>query len=194
MRKFYTLLLALLLSASANAQQVQGKKRAAAFTFTASEATHSFSSALPSAGYTYSWSFGDDTPASSQKSPTHTFTRDGVYNVCLTVTDSAGNWDSSCQEVTISSTGIPQHNLSSNLLIYPNPSPTGIVTIDLAKCNVKEVSITVTNITGKTVYERLIKSSHIEKHILDLTQEPSGNYFMTITAGNETITKRVALK
>jgi PKD repeat protein len=37
----------------------------------------------------YSWSFGDGTPAGSGVAPSHNYTANGTYNVTLTVTDSA---------------------------------------------------------------------------------------------------------
>lgn len=189
--------MAMLFCATAYAQQAPGKKRAArsvSFTNAAAGPAVSFTNATSFTGLAYAWDFGDNSASSNQKNPTHTYTKDGIYNVCLTVTDSLGNRDFTCQQVTVSGTGILQHNLTANLLIYPNPSSSGIVTLDFTKCNVKDVTITVYNITGKTVYERMIKSALIEKHVIDLTEEPSGNYFMTIKAGQETITKRVMIK
>lgn len=154
----------------------------------------SFTNTSNFTGTAYSWDFGDNSTASTHKSPVHTYTKDGIYNVGLTVTDSLGNRDFTFQQIAVNGTGVLQHNLTANLLIYPNPSSSGIVTLDFTKCNVKDVTIIVYNITGKTVYERMVKSALVEKHVIDLTEEPSGNYFMTIKAGQETITKRVMIK
>src|SRR5690606_16592343 len=38
----------------------------------------------------YQWSWGDGTPNSSQKDPTHVFQSDGTYTVRLTVSNTAG--------------------------------------------------------------------------------------------------------
>ncbi len=38
----------------------------------------------------YSWDFGDGSPANTSPNPTHTYSRDGSYNVILTVTDNGG--------------------------------------------------------------------------------------------------------
>ncbi len=46
------------------------------------------------------WDFGDGTTDTIQN-PTHTYTSNGTYNVCLTATN-AGGFDTYCEEVTIS--------------------------------------------------------------------------------------------
>ncbi|WP_052958646.1 PKD domain-containing protein [Maribacter thermophilus] len=49
---------------------------------------------------TYSWDFGDGT-SDSGDSPAHTYTQPGVYEVVLTVTDSAGLMDSDSITITV---------------------------------------------------------------------------------------------
>ncbi|MCG2827209.1 MAG: PKD domain-containing protein [Thermoplasmatales archaeon] len=41
-------------------------------------------------GATYSWNFGDETPTSTEQSPSHKYTVKGIYTVTLTVTDVHG--------------------------------------------------------------------------------------------------------
>ena len=41
--------------------------------------------------YTYSWNFGDGSPASSELKPCHNYVSAGTYHVTLTATDSVGN-------------------------------------------------------------------------------------------------------
>ena len=50
---------------------------------------------------TWSWNF-DDGGTSTLQNPTHNYTDDGVYNVCLTASNAAGS-DTYCKNVTISS-------------------------------------------------------------------------------------------
>lgn len=49
---------------------------------------------------TYSWDFGDGSPASTQQNPTHTYAANGTYTVCLTVTNAGGS-DTQCQPVLV---------------------------------------------------------------------------------------------
>jgi PKD repeat protein len=49
----------------------------------------------------YSWDFGDGTPASTQANPTHTYSAQGVFDVVLTVTDDKGGVDTASATVTV---------------------------------------------------------------------------------------------
>jgi large repetitive protein len=62
--------------------------------------------------YTYIWNFGDGTPTSSSKTPSHTFAAPGSYNVKLTV---AGTTCTTTYSVTIIAGQLPV------LSIYPEP-------------------------------------------------------------------------
>jgi len=46
-------------------------------------------------GVDYSWNFGDNSPASTEKSPSHTYTTAGTYNVTLTTIGITGETDKS---------------------------------------------------------------------------------------------------
>lgn len=52
----------------------------------------------------WSWDFGDGSPASTQQNPIHTFAANGTYNVCLTATNAGGSHQV-CKSVVVS--GIP---------------------------------------------------------------------------------------
>ncbi len=77
---------------------------AASFSFTTSGATANFIN--QSSSGTYSWAFGDGT-SSTAANPSHTYSNNSTYNVCLTVTNSCGS-QTSCKEVTI---GVPANIL-----------------------------------------------------------------------------------
>lgn len=51
--------------------------------------------------FTYVWDFGDGN-TSTQANPTHTYNSTGPFTACLTITDSNGCIDSTCQQVVIS--------------------------------------------------------------------------------------------
>lgn len=78
----------------------------AAFTSSTNDLTASFDGSGSSAdtGATiasYSWSFGDGTPAGSGATPTHAYASAGTYSVTLTVTDSRGVSGAVTQDVTV---------------------------------------------------------------------------------------------
>ena len=59
----------------------------------------------PIAGASYHWDFGDGN-TSSLENPTHQYTQNGTYTVCLTITDSSQNCtDTYCAQMYISNTG-----------------------------------------------------------------------------------------
>jgi PKD repeat protein len=67
----------------------------------------------------YNWTFGDGN-TSIATNPVHTYAEKGVYNVCLSVTNSCGNV-STCRDLTIDNvTGINEEVITL-LSIYPNP-------------------------------------------------------------------------
>ncbi|UCE73428.1 MAG: right-handed parallel beta-helix repeat-containing protein [Methanomassiliicoccales archaeon] len=61
-----------------------GDQTTATFTFSAA------ASDVEGSTLTYQWDFGDGSPFSSEKSPSHTYTSPGTYNINLTVTDGEG--------------------------------------------------------------------------------------------------------
>ena len=70
-----------------------------------------------SVGMTYLWSFGDGT-SSTQQYPQHTYTSTGVYNVCLTVSDSINSCiDTHCDSAFVSNTN-PAQFCNSNFVLW----------------------------------------------------------------------------
>ncbi len=58
----------------------------------------------PSESISYSWDFGDGTPASLDPNPTHTYTRAGVYTAVLTVTASSKKTARASLKITVGNT------------------------------------------------------------------------------------------
>lgn len=93
----------------------------------------------------YSWDFGDGS-TSTDENPSHDYTQDGTYNVCLSLEDSTGYCTSSiCTEVVIKSVGIDEFN-PSWIEVYPNPT-SHFVTIKGGKEEL--INVAVFDKTGK---------------------------------------------
>ncbi|MBL8107751.1 MAG: T9SS type A sorting domain-containing protein, partial [Anaerolineales bacterium] len=88
-----------------------------------------------------------------------------------------GNETVSLQENTIS--------------IYPNPT-NDIVNINYTLENAEKVSLTVTTIQGQTISSsKMDKTSGTNSDSIDLSQQASGMYFITITSESNSFTTKV---
>lgn len=56
---------------------------------------------------TYSWNFGDGTPADASVNPNHMYTVPGTYSAVLTVTDNFGNTDQAPVAITVTAPNTP---------------------------------------------------------------------------------------
>lgn len=139
-------------------------------------------------GYSYSWSFGDGSPVDSTKNPMHTYTGNGSYQVCLTVTDSL-NCSSSmyCDSVTITAAGITEEAMTSGLLVAPNPVSNylNIQTTDHSMLQ----RITITNIVGEMVLDAPVTSRKTWR--CDMTGYANGVYIVTVKSENSLAPYRI---
>ncbi len=72
-----------------------------------------------------------------------------------------------------------------NFNVYPNPSATGEFTINLNAATSENVNLTVTNVVGQTVVNRVIAVSGQTKEVISLAGQSKGVYFLTVN--NETV-------
>ena len=160
----------------------------------------------------YYWDFGDSS-SSTQQSPTHQYTSFGVYNLCLTISDSlTGCTSTYCDSIGLDSNGnllkregftitvldagnvsVEEFNLTG-VNLYPNPS-TGLVNISLSAKAREEMTITTLNALG----QEMSKSEHTvqpgdNKFLLDLSDQKTGMYFIKLQTGNGIKTQRVFIK
>ncbi len=89
-------------SASANTTITAQPNTVASFASGTNGLTANFTNTSTTAT-SYSWDFGDSS-SSTQENPSHTYTADGTYDVCLTVTGPCGT-DTTCSSVIISGNG-----------------------------------------------------------------------------------------
>jgi len=76
------------------------------------------------------------------------------------------------------------------MLVYPNPSE-GIVNLDLKSFNSEEFTISLTNMSGKTVFSE--KYSKLTSQI-NLSFLPKGSYILNVDAGQKSFSEKLLLR
>lgn len=77
-----------------------------------------------------------------------------------------------------------------NFSIYPNPSK-GIFTIDFIKFNNKNLSLYITDILGKKVYESALNGNNMQA--INISNQAPGIYMLNISVDNLIVTKKLIL-
>jgi len=153
----------------------------------------------------YSWSFGDGTTSTAQY-PTHQYSTFGLYNLCLTISDSAAGCSSTyCDSIGLDSNGnllkrdgfgitvVDEKDLLSaatidlinELSAFPNPT-SGVFTMKLNLRASEVVSISAINSLGQEVMATKLNGiSGANEYRIDMTAQPNGIYFLNVRAGNQ---------
>jgi len=140
----------------------------------------------------YSWDFGDGAGTSSDQNPTYAFPSSGLYNVCLTVSDTCGS-NTKCHGITINNTvGINQIEGILSLSVLPNPL-TGAGNINFETTEDDFVHLSVFNMLGKEVVVLLNSKTQAGKSSIELNAEDlnKGIYFVRMTAGSKVLTQKL---
>lgn len=138
----------------------------------------------------YDWDFGDG-GSSTSASPTHAYSTTGTYTVVLTGTlGSCADTDT----ITITVlTDVSIHDVVDgiSMSIYPNPTH-GMVNIDMVNTNAVDVELQIVDAIGKLIDTRQL-SGHDIRTTVDLTNSPSGIYFVRILTDGGVLTKRISV-
>lgn len=161
-----------------------------------------FNNSSNQASHQYSWDFGDG-QSGTGRTPTHQYQNFGSYVVCLTITDSLYNCNTTfCDTVgmdslgnlkasgfslevrnpTVTSINETDKNALESLSIYPNPASTE-VSIDLSGLE-KHVNIRLMDISGKMIMSESNVQNGIVKR-LDISTLSNGFYFLSIESENQ---------
>jgi PKD repeat protein len=147
------------------------------FSFVPSQFSVAFSDNTAGANTAWSWSFGDG-GTSTQQNPNHTYTANGTYQVCLTVTNSCGP-DSSCQSVTINVVAL-QDALQNSLVLWPNPAQNQL-SMRMTVPSPVNLRLRIYDMTGRTAGEQEIVANSTEwGTTLDISPLSAGMYMVAI--------------
>jgi PKD domain/Secretion system C-terminal sorting domain len=154
----------------------------------------------------YKWDFGDGT-TSALASPTHTFTKDSVYNVCMKIYTATGKSSEYCHEIgkdqfgniyrtagfTLNVTHFTDIlELEKRIEIFsiaPNPT-TGMAQI-LFKQVVNNAIIKILNLTGQQVFQQNNFTGNLLT--IDITDQAAGVYILEVLQ-NEVVSRAKLVK
>jgi hypothetical protein len=89
-------------------------------------------------------------------------------------------------DTTLATIGINENISEGNnsVAIYPNPN-TGTFQLEMCSgCNTEKSKIEIYNTMGECVYQATLNN---EKQTIDLSSQPTGIYFVSVTIGNRKI-------
>ncbi|MGB1243738.1 MAG: T9SS type A sorting domain-containing protein, partial [Chitinophagales bacterium] len=114
----------------------------------------------------------------------------GEYQVCLTVTNSAGT-NTTCQTVSIIDTAIDPILANNLIRFYPNPT-NNLLHIDFDTSLQMAVSMEVYGVNGQLVFQRELSSTETTRtSIVDLSKFSTGVYMVRLTSNDWTVTKKI---
>lgn len=135
---------------------------------------------------TYSWDFGDGN-MSTEENPTHTYTKNGTYEVILTVSNECGEYFVT-ESYTINSNSVTEAELAG-VNIYPNPAQ-NILNIQLTNNDSDKINMDVLDINGKLVLSNAFNTSN---HIIDVSAMPAGTYLIRLRSEAASYFKKVVV-
>jgi len=125
-----------------------------------------------------SWDFGDGA-ASTLKNPTHTYATVGNFAVKLIVTTVDGCTDSLTKQLTTQNVSVGDILGLFQLDVYPNPTK-GILQLDFEWLSEDEITLTVTDISGKKVWSDIINQTGKHSRTIDLSALADGTYLLQL--------------
>lgn len=156
------------------------------------------------ASTSYLWTFGDGT-SSTNPYPSHVYAGAGTYVVCLTMTDT--NCTSTyCDSIPVTfktntpfsinvvggMTSVNPVKPLADLTAFPNPFDASL-TLNFNLSSSSDVVVTLTDLTGRTLLtqvERNVPAGNVNRS-LSTGELPAGVYMMHLSAGEQTLVKKV---
>ncbi len=139
----------------------------------------------------YVWDFGDGAALNVSTAPTHTYLVTGSYTIKLVAVNGCG-MDTAFQTLNFT-VGIEEEEFANAVTVYPVPSA-GIITVDIKGTYAENVSIKIISPDGRIVGERVMDNYSSDQATFDLTNLPSGYYFVQVANDKMVINKKIILQ
>lgn len=166
-----------------------GTAPVASFTTSVTGFTANFDgTASTGANLTYSWDYGDGSPAGSGATPSYTYATGGNFVVTLTVTNICGTDDTISSANSVS---IDENPLARTVSVYPNPT-SGMVNITFNSLGNASGTLRVLELSGKEVLR--VQEDNINGEYtgqLDISKLATGVYMLEISSGDLKATRRL---
>lgn len=142
----------------------------------------------------WTWTFEGGSPGSSNSHspPGIVYNEEGTYNTSLWIKNAFGN-NTMLKEgyITVGFVSVPEINQNGGILVFPNPSD-GMVTLKVVDKRLEIHNILIFNANGHKVDEIPV-GQHVDRVVLDLSNQPDGLYHLSISTNNKVINKKVSL-
>ncbi|CAN5392043.1 hypothetical protein BH11BAC1_BH11BAC1_16150 [soil metagenome] len=138
------------------------------------------------------WDFGDGN-TSTDSCPNHQYSQPGTYTVCLSFSICIGGGlschDDTCETVFFGAVAQIENIDGSLNTFYSYPNPVSNQFHVRADSN-KELSLKITDVSGRTVMNRMVRNDEP----IDATGFSNGIYFMEVTDGTRTLTRKLTIQ
>lgn len=131
---------------------------------------------------TYAWDFGDGN-TSTDENPNHSYALTGTYQVSLTVTN-CGVSSTFTEMIIVASLSVEASSIP-NVAIYPNPIASKLYFKGIAYEDIE--SLVIYDLLGKEIK----KLSKLESDFIEVSELPSGTYFLKITKNGASVLKQI---
>ena len=135
----------------------------------------------------WAWNFGDSATSVLQN-PNHTYSNEGTYQVCITVTNACG-FKIVCDSIILKTNGIGKSELTEQNILNCRYNSNHIFTISLPGQRISGI-LKVYNLLGEEIIEQSI-SSAIPTFSIDMSSFPEGIYFVKITDSSGIFTGKI---
>lgn len=139
----------------------------------------------------YVWDFGDGAALDVSTAPSHTYLITGSYTIKLVAVNGCG-MDTAFQTLNLT-VGIEEEEFANAVTVYPVPSA-GIITVDIKSTYAENVSIKILSPDGRIVGEKVMERYSSGLATFDLTNLPSGYYFVQVVNDKMVINKKIILQ
>ena len=164
------------------------------FTFTLGADGYSvFFDASSSVGNVYNWDFGDGTTGTGD-TITHVYADSvDVYAICLFVDDTVCMTSDLYCDALVTTVGLEESNLASNVKLYPNPSM-GNFNVSFTTAVESDYQIEIVDITGRTVNVKTGETNYGENKVLFDADLPDGMYMVKVIVEGDVSTSRLVIR